>query len=195
MFLIIPALLLTISTSMDYLLILIVLFSSAKTASQRRGIYLGQLLGSFFLICISVAFSRAAYLLPAQWMIGLLGIAPILLGLKILLSEEEERNLSKNEIGAGTVFLLSIAAGADNLGIFTPYFTTLSPSQCFLSGLLILMGTGLICWLADRFGRFAFISEWVEKLEKWLLPVVFIGLGCYILFEFGTIDYMFQWLI
>jgi cadmium resistance protein CadD (predicted permease) len=33
-----------------------------------------------------------------------------------------------------------------------------------------------------------FVSEKIEKYERWIVPIVFIGLGIYIMFENGTFN-------
>ena len=90
MILFISAIILSISTSIDYLLLLILLFSKAKNRGDKQHIYLGQLLASFILIVSSFIISQFANLLPSEWMIGLLGIFPIFLGVRILFESEED---------------------------------------------------------------------------------------------------------
>ncbi|HRK76811.1 MAG TPA: cadmium resistance transporter [Streptococcus parasuis] len=63
MILFISAIILSISTSIDYLLLLILLFSKAKNRGDKQHIYLGQLLASFILIALSSVNSPIYYLL------------------------------------------------------------------------------------------------------------------------------------
>ncbi|WP_193438842.1 cadmium resistance transporter, partial [Streptococcus suis] len=44
----------------------------------------------------------------------------------------------------------------------------------------------------EKFGSLHSISEFIEKYEKMILPTIFIILGIYILFEFGTMTYLLQ---
>ncbi len=84
------ALILGISTSIDYFLILFLLFSQAKPG-ERRTIYLGQLLASFILILLSSTLSQVANVFLADWILGLLGFVPILLGVRILLKTRQKQ--------------------------------------------------------------------------------------------------------
>ncbi|HFI0405548.1 TPA: cadmium resistance transporter [Streptococcus suis] len=186
------ALILGISTSIDYFLILFLLFSQAKKPGERRTIYFGQLLASFILILLSSILSQVANVFLADWILGLLGFVPILLGVRILFENEVETEIPDSKIGLLSIIFISLASGADNLGIFTPYFTTLSTLETLLTAGLILLETVAICYLAEKFGSLHSISEFIEKYEKMILPTIFIILGIYILFEFGTMTYLLQ---
>ncbi|HFI0506522.1 TPA: cadmium resistance transporter [Streptococcus suis] len=186
------ALILGISTSIDYFLILFLLFSQAKKPGEKRTIYFGQLLASFILILLSSILSQVANIFLADWILGLLGFVPILLGVRILFENEEETDIPDSKIGLLSVIFISLASGVDNLGIFTPYFTTLSTLETLLTAGLILLETVAICYLAEKFGSLHSISEFIEKYEKMILPTIFIILGIYILFEFGTMTYLLQ---
>ncbi|HEM3469234.1 cadmium resistance transporter [Streptococcus suis] len=186
------ALILGISTSIDYFLILFLLFSQAKKPGERRTIYLGQLLASFILILLSSTLSQVANVFLADWILGLLGFVPILLGVRILFENEVETDIPDSKIGLLSIIFISLASGVDNLGIFTPYFTTLSTLETLLTAGLILLETVAICYLAEKFGSLHSISEFIEKYEKMILPTIFIILGIYILFEFGTMTYLLQ---
>ncbi|HEM6088656.1 TPA: cadmium resistance transporter [Streptococcus suis] len=186
------ALILGISTSIDYFLILFLLFSQAKKPGEKRTIYFGQLLASFILILLSSILSQVANVFLADWILGLLGFVPILLGVRILFENEEETEIPDSKIGLLSIIFILLASGADNLGIFTPYFTTLSTLETLLTAGLILLETVAICYLAEKFGSLHSISEFIEKYEKMILPTIFIILGIYILFEFGTMTYLLQ---
>ncbi|HFI0790867.1 TPA: cadmium resistance transporter [Streptococcus suis] len=186
------ALILGISTSIDYFLILFLLFSQAKKPGEKRTIYFGQLLASFILILLSSILSQIANVFLADWILGLLGFVPILLGVRILFENEVETEIPDSKIGLLSIIFISLASGADNLGIFTPYFTTLSTLETLLTAGLILLETVAICYLAEKFGSLHSISEFIEKYEKMILPTIFIILGIYILFEFGTMTYLLQ---
>ncbi|WP_105206544.1 cadmium resistance transporter [Streptococcus suis] len=184
------ALILGISTSIDYFLILFLLFSQAKKPGEKRTIYFGQLLASFILILLSSILSQVANVFLADWILGLLGFVPILLGVRILFENEEETEIPDSKIGLLSIIFILLASGVDNLGIFTPYFTTLSTLETLLTAGLILLETFAICYLAEKFGSLHSISEFIEKYEKMILPTIFIILGIYILFEFGTMTYL-----
>lgn len=96
-------------------------------------------------------------------MIGLLGIFPIFLGVRILFESEEDVQISDKTIEVLSVLLLSLASGADNLGIFAPYFTTLTMPEFIVTAVIILLATTVICFITDAFGSLSPISEFLEK--------------------------------
>ena len=86
---ILSTILVYISTSIDYLFILLILFSQQKSNQDRQQIYLGQYLGTLILIVISLIIIYFVKFIPEDWMIGLLGFIPIFLGIRIFIMGEE----------------------------------------------------------------------------------------------------------
>ena len=70
---------------------------------------------------------------PEKWILGLLGLIPIYLGIKVAIyddceGEKEQKRIKRKGLSklVGTVSLVTIAScGADNIGLFVPYFVTL----------------------------------------------------------------------
>ena len=68
-------------------------FARAKTRKEYRDIYIGQY-GSVTLIVISLFFAFVLNYVPEKWILGLLGLIPIYLGIKVAIygdSDGEER--------------------------------------------------------------------------------------------------------
>ena len=184
-----------ISTSIDYLFILMIIFSQSYTRKGLFQIYGGQYIGTGILVVASLFAAYVLNFIPQDWLIGLLGLIPIFLGVRIALlkeSEEEEgKVVEKLEKRGSTrlfwvVTLLTIASGGDNLGIYIPYFTSLSFSEMIL--IVFFISTFLLCQISYKLAEISFVSETIEKYERIIVPVVFIGLGLYIMLENGTIS-------
>ena len=79
-----------ISTSIDYLLILLIIFSQSQTKRDLRQIYLGQYLGTGILVAVSLFAAYVLNSIPQDWIIGLLGLIPIYLGIRVAMGSEEE---------------------------------------------------------------------------------------------------------
>lgn len=77
-----------ISTSIDYLFILLILFTQLDKSSQKGHIYAGQYLGTGILIAVSLVAAFAIRFIPQEWMIGLLGLIPIFLGIRFAIVGE-----------------------------------------------------------------------------------------------------------
>ncbi|HLR65512.1 MAG TPA: CadD family cadmium resistance transporter [Virgibacillus sp.] len=186
-----------VATGIDYLVILILLFSQIKK-DQVKHIWIGQYIGTVIIIGVSLLVALGvANLIPQQWVIGLLGLLPLYLGVKILIKGEEDEDESNilSLFSSGkfnqlflTVTLIVLASSADDFSIYIPYFTTLNMIEIFVAAIVFLIMVGVLCYVSYRLASLDFVSEKIEKYEHWIVPIVFIGLGVYIMFENGTFN-------
>lgn len=187
-----------IFTSIDYLIVLIILFAQLSQNKQKWHIYAGQYLGTGLLVGVSLVAAYVVNFVPEAWMVGLLGLIPIYLGIRFAIvgegeEEEEEEIIERLEQSKATqlfwtVTLLTIASGGDNLGIYTPYFASLDWAQTLVALLVFAIGVIIFCELSRVLSSIPLISETIEKYERIIVPLVFIPLGLYIMYESGTIE-------
>ena len=85
---IISSMLVFISTSIDYLVVLTILFSTMNTGKQRS-IYIGQYIGTGLLIGFSLIAAYFLNFIPQDWIIGLLGLIPLGLGIRSIFVDED----------------------------------------------------------------------------------------------------------
>lgn len=144
---------------------------------------------------MSLVIAYLVHFVPEDWMIGLLGLIPLYLGIRYLVKGEEEAEEDEiiDQLNARpsnqmfwTVALITIASGGDNLGIYIPYFASIELGQIITAIILFAIFTVGLCWLSQRLARLSFLEETLEKYERIIVPVVFIGLGIYILWENQT---------
>ena len=190
---IISALAVYVSTSIDYLLILMIIFSQSST----KGIIGGQYLGTGMLVAFSLFTAYVLNLIPEDWIIGLLGLIPLYLGIRIAFKgeqdEDEDEVLEKMEAGGGnrlfwTVALITVASGGDNLGIYIPYFTSLTGLETGVALIVFAISVAILCYVSYRLSKITLISETIENYQRVVVSLVFIGLGIYIMMENGTIQ-------
>lgn len=187
-----------ISTSIDYLIILIILFAQLSQNKQKWHIYAGQYLGTGLLVGASLVAAYVVNFVPEEWMVGLLGLIPIYLGIRFAIlgedaEEEEEEIIERLEQSKAnqlfwTVTLLTIASGGDNLGIYIPYFASLDWSQTLVALLVFVIGIIIFCEISRVLSSIPLIFETIEKYERIIVPLVFILFGLYIMYENGTIE-------
>lgn len=187
-----------ISTSIDYLIVLIILFAQLSQNKQKWHIYAGQYLGTGLLVGVSLVAAYVVNFVPEAWMVGLLGLIPIYLGIRFAIvgegeEEEEEETIERLEQSKAnqlfwTVTLLTIASGGDNLGIYIPYFASLDWAQTLVALLVFAIGVIIFCKLSQVLSSIPLISETIEKYTQIIVPLVFIPLGLYIMYESGTIE-------
>ena len=187
-----------ISTSIDYLIVLIILFAQLSQNKQKWHIYAGQYLGTGLLVGVSLVAAYVVNFVPEAWMVGLLGLIPIYLGIRFAIvgegAEEEEEEIterleqSKANQLFWTVTLLTIASGGDNLSIYIPYFASLDWAQTLVALLVFAIGVIIFCELSRVLSSIPLISETIGKYKRIIVPLVFILLGLYIMYESGTIE-------
>lgn len=189
-----------ISTSIDYLFILLIIFSQSQTKKGIRQIYLGQYLGTGVLVAVSLFAAYVLNFIPQDWIIGLLGLIPIYLGIRVAMGGEEEAEedevMEKLESRGSnrlfwTVALITLASGGDNLGIYIPYFASISFSEIILALIVFAISIAVLCYISYQLAKISFVAETLEKYERIIVPIVFIGLGIFIMLENGTIQTIF----
>ena len=194
---IVTAAILYIVTALDLLVILLMFFARAKTRKEYRDIYIGQYVGSVTLIVVSLFFAFVLNYVPEKWILGLLGLIPIYLGIKVAIYDdcEGEKRAKKelNEKGlsklVGTIAIVTIAScGADNIGLFVPYFVTLSVTNLLITLFVFLILIFFLVFTAQKLANIPGVGEIVEKFSRWIMAVIYIALGLFIIIENDTIQ-------
>ena len=180
-----------ISTSLDYLLILMVVFARRK---KFWPIYLGDIIGTSVLVAISLGLALLAGFVPAEWALGLLGLIPIGLGVWGFLHAEDDDDVEE-QVGQRKSIVLEVAlitistCGADNIGIYVPFFAPMSPSTIAVTLVVFFVMLTLFCWLASNLGRLPGMAKLLEKHGPTLTSVLYILIGLYVLWDAGTIQH------
>lgn len=182
-------------TAIDLLLILALLFVKFDQ-SKHQLISLGQMIGSLLLVGISLLLAYVFHFVPEQWILGLLGLVPLFFGLKYLFigdddEEEVEETLEKrkNKNLLVTVTLISFAScGADNIGLFTPFFVNLDNSLLLISVLTFVVNIILLGFLGKSISKIRVLHNFLEKYSRWVIGGVYIVLGLMIIIDSGTIN-------
>lgn len=189
-----------IATNLDDVVILIIFFTQMDKAERPQHIVIGQYLGFCVLLLLSLPGYFGGAFLPPHW-IGLLGLVPLAIGLKLLFTNNPDQDESVQMVSNPLLHRLTafcpprivqvaavtIANGGDNIGIYVPLFASKN-----WMGLLEIIGTflvmvGIWCWLAWRLVKQPTIGQLFSKYGDRFVPWVFIALGSYILYESGSI--------
>ena len=183
-------------TAVDLLIILMLFFAKRKSRKDIINIYLGQFLGSVSLILLSLFFAFVLDYIPSKEILGLLGLIPIFLGLKVLLlGDSDGEAIAKDGLrkdNKNLIFLVAMitfaSCGADNIGVFVPYFTTLNLANLIVALLTFLVMICLLVFSAQKLAQVPSVGETLEKYSRWFIAVVYLGLGMYILIENNSFD-------
>lgn len=178
-------------TAVDLLIILMLFFAKRKSRKDIINIYLGQFLGSVSLILLSLLFAFVLNYIPSKEILGLLGLIPIFLGLKVLLlGDSDGEAIAKDGLrkdNKNLIFLVAMitfaSCGADNIGVFAPYFITLNLANLIVALLTFLVMIYLLVFSAQKLAQVPSVGETLEKYSRWFIAVVYLGLGMYILIE------------
>lgn len=169
------------ATNLDDIFLLTVFF--ARRVPTRR-IVAGQYFGFAVIVLLSLAAVWAAGLtIPRGW-IRLLGILPVGIGVRQLLQIRNRRSTRAREtddaLGVLSIAAITIANGADNIGVYVPFFVA---SRSHLYSVLTEYGLLVLVWCAigKYLGTHALILKSVDRWGHWVVPFVLIGLGSYIL--------------
>ena len=188
-------------TAVDLLIILMLFFAKRKSRKDIINIYLGQFLGSVSLILLSLLFAFVLNYIPSKEILGLLGLIPIFLGLKVLLlGDSDGEAIAKDGLrkdNKNLIFLVAMitfaSCGADNIGVFVPYFITLNLANLIVALLTFLVMIYLLVFSAQKLAQVPSVGETLEKYSRWFVAVVYLGLGIYILVENNSFD--MQWTV
>ncbi len=187
-------------TAVDLLIILMLFFAKRKSRKDIINIYLGQFLGSVSLILLSLLFAFVLNYIPSKEILGLLGLIPIFLGLKVLLlGDSDGEAIAKDGLrkdNKNLIFLVAMitfaSCGADNIGVFVPYFTTLNLANLIVVLLTFLVMIYLLVFSAQKLAQVPSVGETLEKYSRWFIAVVYLGLGIYILIENNSFDMLWN---
>ena len=182
------------ATNIDDLVVLTVLFvASARGALPGWKVVAGQYAGFVTLVGISVVAAAGLTIVPDKW-VGFLGLIPLAIGIYSLVrtlrrrgDDDDDDDDAISAVGLLGVAGITIANGADNISLYTPVFRTNPVQDTVVTIIVFLVLVAVWCLTARFIGTSKTVSELLERVEHWLVPAVFIGLGLYILIESGVL--------
>jgi len=188
------------ATNIDDIVVLTVLFlAAARGALPAWKVIAGQYLGFLALVALSVIAAAGLTIVPDEW-VGFLGLVPLGIGAYGLIrtlrrpgSDDDDDDESAIRAGGLLgVAGITIANGADNISLYTPVFRTSPIPDTVVTIIVFLILVAVWCLVARFVGTSKKVTEALEKIEHWLVPAVFIGLGLYILIESGVVIRLIQ---
>jgi cadmium resistance protein CadD (predicted permease) len=180
-----------ISTNIDDLFLLVGFFSDR---SFSRGlIFAGQILGMAIIVAISlVAASVALAISPAH--VGLLGLAPIIIGIgKLLRLGKAQDEGQPTAAGILQVATVTVVNGGDNIAAYTPIFATEGPREMSATLAIFAILTLVWCFAALGLVRHTVLGKPLRRYGHVLLPFILIGLGLLILYRSGAFRLATRW--
>jgi cadmium resistance protein CadD (predicted permease) len=169
------------------LFVLLLFFSSGKFRPQEivAGQYLG--VGALIVLCL-LASVFAIAVIPAEW-IRLLGIVPVLVGLKAFvdlrsaISEDPSKELSKKAFGANVLVVASVAFAdcSDNFAVFIPLLVHNTAAQKAITTITFLVLIGVWCATAHYLVHHRSLGHHIRRYGRLIAPFALTALGVAIL--------------
>ena len=204
---IISAIMSFIGTNIDDLFVDTIFFAGASGKKQDRSIVIGKYLGIGALVLVSLLGAFGLRLLPGKY-IGLLGLVPLGLGIKVAIEyfwerksaqaeceaegfeggsdpnkADEAPHLQKHRSLLWSVALVTIANGADNIGVYIPLFAGYGLWQLGVLVCVFAVMIAVWCLIAKRLADWPLLKGVLIKYKGVIVPVVFVALGVYIMVE------------
>ena len=185
------------STAIDLLIILMLFFAKVKDKKGVRDIYIGQFLGSGLLILVSLFFAVILHYVPDKQLLGFLGIIPVFLGIKALIlgdsdgekmANEKLKDTNQNNLIKTLIFITIVSCGADNVGLFVPYFISLALPKLLITLIVFLIMIFLLVFIAQKSVSIPTVGTVLEKYSRWFIGIVYIFIGGSVLIENGSIQ-------
>jgi cadmium resistance protein CadD (predicted permease) len=114
-------------------------------------------------------------------MVPISGSPAVAVGIKRLFHLRRAETQPGSSFNVFSIAAITFANGADNVGVYVPFCAL---SSAYL-GLILASYAALLpiwCFARRRLGERPVILRSVDLYGHWIVPIVFIGLGLYILF-------------
>jgi cadmium resistance protein CadD (predicted permease) len=174
-----------VGTDVDDLIVLTVLFTSSRATGRPRAwhIWAGQYAGIAALVAVSALGAWGLTLVPDRW-VGWLGLVPFTIGavglVRALRSSDDDEDQRPAVSGVWAVAAITVANGADNIAVYTPLFRTLGWADTVVAVAAFAVLVAAWCGAASWLGSHRAVVAVVDRYGHWLVPVVFMLLGAYI---------------
>jgi cadmium resistance transport/sequestration family protein len=199
-----------VATNIDALFVLTIFFSQTDGEFTSRHIIFGQYLGFAAIAVLSVVASLGVLVVPVEW-IGLLGLYPIFLGIRALLTSLRRAPtkvyspigwsgdsapgrsgafrwvLNTQSYGVAAV---TFANGGDNISTYVPLFASVGFLRTGIILVVFFPLVALWCYAGYKLGGHQKITSTIERYDHVIVPFVLIALGIYILTKTGTLAFL-----
>ena len=179
------------STNIDDVFVLVGFFADKNF--RAHDVVVGQYAGITALYVIAAIAGLISLVIPPAY-IGLLGLAPIGIGIKKLYALLRNQKTEPSVTGTGghgrrlSVAAVTIANGGDNIAVYTALFATCESFDVAIIGIVFAAMTALWCLTAHWLVNLRTLGVPIRAHAHRIVPIVLIGLGILIIIRTGTIQ-------
>jgi cadmium resistance protein CadD (predicted permease) len=165
----------------------------AAPPERATRIVIGQLAGFVILVAVAAATAVALFELSTR-VIGLLGVVPLVLGLRglaHLVTTGRRSDPKRRAVGSGSfaAALITIAAGGDNLAVYIPLFRVAGTLSLVATAGVFAVGELLLSLFVLRIGRHPRARDLFDRAGAWASPVLYCAIGVLVLLRAGTLGF------
>ena len=192
-----------VSTNIDDIFLLMILYGQATGRREERQILAGRYVGTGLLLAVSFLGIFGLQFISGKYL-KLLGLVPIALGIKAWIDYRKEKNeVSQNVVqkddhmpavtkasggkGIGaqllTAAMITISSGADNIGVYIPLFAGYGLAEIIVVIAVFAVMTAVWSLLGKKLADLPLIRQKIQQYKDISVAVIFIILCVYILLK------------
>jgi len=177
------------STNTDNLLLIAVLLG--RKAQRPSAVLIGYVIAVATIAAAGLAAARLADAVPSG-ALGYLGGIPLAMGLVRLCrnlrggASADDGGARPTGVGAFAVAAVMLSNGSDTLAVLLPLFAETPEPLTYVLAATVVVAACIWFALARWIAGHAWVAARIERVERWFVPLLLIGLGLYILMDTGT---------
>jgi cadmium resistance protein CadD (predicted permease) len=180
------------ATNLDDIFVLVGFFASP--AFRGRDVVIGQLIGIAALTLVSIVVAAAAMVVPRE-VVGLLGIAPVVMGVQAFRRAMAFRAARgappiPSRSGILAVAVVTVANGGDNIAAYVPVFARRPPHALLIIAVVFAAMTCAWCWFAHFVVSHPKVGAPVRRYGGRVFPWVLVAIGLNVLWSNGVIHWV-----
>jgi cadmium resistance protein CadD (predicted permease) len=182
-----------VGTNIDNTLVTMALVAGAPVERAYR-IAVGQVLGSLVIVLVAVAGAVVLFQFSPE-VVGLLGLVPLTIGVRGLLSvrsargrADREEAIARRAVGRSltAAMLVTIGASGDNLAAFIPLFRAGGAANVAAFAVVFVVGEALLTYLVLVGGRHPKARALMTRLGAVAVPLLLCVVGVLVMLEART---------
>jgi cadmium resistance protein CadD (predicted permease) len=183
------------ATNVDDAVVLTVLHAARRAtgAPKQSAIWVGQYLGVGLMVVVALLAATGFRVVALHW-VGLLGLIPLTRGIVMLatattgaLRGDDDDSAPVMATGWWQVTALTFANGGDNIAAYTAAFRIMGPADTTVTVTVFAAGIAVWCVATSLLVARLRLVEVLQRSSRWIIPVVFIALGVYIIGRSGLV--------
>jgi cadmium resistance protein CadD (predicted permease) len=178
------------ATNIDDAVVLTALHAARRAtgAPKQSHIWVGQYLGIGLMVVVALLAATGFRVVSLQW-VGLLGLIPLTRGILLLAGALRGVDDPPSAMATGwwQVMALTFADGADNIAAYTAAFRLIGPAEATVTITVFAAGVAVWCAATAVLMSHQRLVEMLQRYSRWIIPVVFIALGVYIIGRSGLV--------